>query len=226
MQKSHCTPIASLLFQSNFDSTVLYSQTQAQRGSAVAIYISPLFIVCLFLRSAPYKKKNRFVFNPLRAFCKAAPDRHKTNSNMSLLRASQRLFVRQRPVIPTTKYYPLEYLNDNCLLQFIACQSARFMSENETVSKEAMMADKLKRTFNTDKVVVEDVSGTNLVCLCSGIGSRFSEGGCGAQYTVTVESDQFSGLSSLKQNRLVSQALKDEIANMHAIRIFTSTGSN
>jgi stress-induced morphogen len=39
---------------------------------------------------------------------------------------------------------------------------------------------------------------------------------------VQVTSDKFRGLSTLKQNRLVTQILKDEISAMHAIRIFTS----
>lgn len=47
-------------------------------------------------------------------------------------------------------------------------------------------------------------------------------GGCGAQYRVDVCSEQFRGLSTVKQHKLVTSLLKEEVANMHAIRIFTS----
>eukprot|EP00045_Choanoeca_perplexa_P004203 m.36130 g.36130 ORF g.36130 m.36130 type:complete len:120 (-) comp12449_c0_seq4:661-1020(-) len=70
---------------------------------------------------------------------------------------------------------------------------------------EAAMTQKLKTVFDTDDVRVEDNSG-----------------GCGSQYEVHVVSPQFEGLSKLKQNRLVTQALKEEIAQMHAIRVFTT----
>eukprot|EP00041_Stephanoeca_diplocostata_P007270 m.101589 g.101589 ORF g.101589 m.101589 type:complete len:126 (+) comp16810_c0_seq1:224-601(+) len=69
------------------------------------------------------------------------------------------------------------------------------------VSMEAKLTDVLKATF----VNVEDQSG-----------------GCGAQYLVECESSLFEGLSTIKQHRLVSKALKEEVADMHAIRIFTA----
>ena len=46
-------------------------------------------------------------------------------------------------------------------------------------------------------------------------------GGCGEKYAVLIVSQQFAGLSMLKQHKLVTAALKDEIAGMHALRIFT-----
>jgi hypothetical protein len=36
-----------------------------------------------------------------------------------------------------------------------------------------------------------------------------------------VVSDKFAGLSTLKQHRLVNAALKEEVKEMHALRVFT-----
>ncbi|BES93745.1 BolA-like protein [Nesidiocoris tenuis] len=47
-------------------------------------------------------------------------------------------------------------------------------------------------------------------------------GGCGAMYEIYVEAPQFKGLSIVKQHRLVTNALKEEIKDMHGLRIQTS----
>ncbi|XP_056464413.1 bolA-like protein 3 [Gadus chalcogrammus] len=46
-------------------------------------------------------------------------------------------------------------------------------------------------------------------------------GGCGAMYEVHIESNEFKGKRIIQQHQLVNQALKDEIAGMHGLRIFT-----
>ncbi|KAF6205700.1 hypothetical protein GE061_019873 [Apolygus lucorum] len=48
-------------------------------------------------------------------------------------------------------------------------------------------------------------------------------GGCGAMYEIYVEAPQFKGLSIVKQHRLVTDALKEEIKDMHGLRIQTSS---
>lgn len=48
-------------------------------------------------------------------------------------------------------------------------------------------------------------------------------GGCGAMYEITVESIDFKGLSKIKQHKLITETLKEEIKDMHGLRIFTST---
>ena len=63
---------------------------------------------------------------------------------------------------------------------------------------------KLREIFETDTVSVEDNSG-----------------GCGSSYVVECTSVAFKGLSTLKQHRLVTNALKAEVSDMHAIRVFT-----
>ncbi|XP_075533947.1 bolA-like protein 3 [Dermacentor variabilis] len=47
-------------------------------------------------------------------------------------------------------------------------------------------------------------------------------GGCGAMYEVYVQSTVFKNLSRVQQHRLVNEALKAEIQDMHGIRITTA----
>ena len=50
-------------------------------------------------------------------------------------------------------------------------------------------------------------------------------GGCGDMYEIYVESEDFIGKRTIKQHKLVTETLKDEIKNMHGLRIFTSVPS-
>lgn len=48
-------------------------------------------------------------------------------------------------------------------------------------------------------------------------------GGCGAMYTVYVESEEFKNLRTVQQHKLVNECLKKEIKeNMHGLRIQTA----
>lgn len=47
-------------------------------------------------------------------------------------------------------------------------------------------------------------------------------GGCGAMYEIVVESNEFKGLSRVKQHQLITDTLKTEIKDMHGLRIHTS----
>ncbi|XP_046384713.1 bolA-like protein 3 [Ischnura elegans] len=81
------------------------------------------------------------------------------------------------------------------------------LGENSvTNEKESLMKQKLKTSFPNAKLIeIVDISG-----------------GCGAMYEVTVDSSDFKGLSIVKQHRLVNEALKEEIKDMHGLRIHTS----
>ena len=46
-------------------------------------------------------------------------------------------------------------------------------------------------------------------------------GGCGSMYEVFVEAPQFRDVKLVKQHRMVTEALKSEIGEMHGIRIMT-----
>lgn len=50
-------------------------------------------------------------------------------------------------------------------------------------------------------------------------------GGCGAMFEVNVIAPEFKGLNTVKQHRLINEVLKEEIKDMHGIRIYTGTPS-
>ena len=76
--------------------------------------------------------------------------------------------------------------------------------------EELAMEKKLRGALETAEGVVHSVEVEDI------------SGGCGAQYRVECVSDKFAGMNTIKQHRLVNTILKDEIAAMHAVRIFTS----
>ncbi|XP_012275598.1 bolA-like protein 3 isoform X2 [Orussus abietinus] len=71
---------------------------------------------------------------------------------------------------------------------------------------EQKMLEILRNKFpNAQVIEVTDVSG-----------------GCGAMFEVNVTAPEFQGLSTIKQHRIINEALKNEIKDMHGIRIHTS----
>ncbi|XP_057368255.1 bolA-like protein 3 [Daphnia carinata] len=70
---------------------------------------------------------------------------------------------------------------------------------------EASLVEVLKQKFPKAKYIeVQDISG-----------------GCGAMYEIYVETLDFKGLNTIKQHRLVTEALKQQIKDMHGVRIHT-----
>ncbi|KAG7203157.1 hypothetical protein KM043_010275 [Ampulex compressa] len=47
-------------------------------------------------------------------------------------------------------------------------------------------------------------------------------GGCGAMFEISVVAPEFKGLNTVKQHRIINEVLKEEIKEMHGIRIHTS----
>ncbi|KAJ1848863.1 hypothetical protein IWW55_006204 [Coemansia sp. RSA 2706] len=72
-------------------------------------------------------------------------------------------------------------------------------------SGEQHLHDKLQRELQPTNLKVADVSG-----------------GCGSMYVVEVEAECFRGLSRVKQTKLVNSLLKDEIKDMHGMRVLCS----
>lgn len=71
--------------------------------------------------------------------------------------------------------------------------------------KETAITKLLKDRFpKATQVKVEDVSG-----------------GCGAMYEIFVETSEFKGLNTIKQHRAITETLKEQIKEMHGLRIFT-----
>ncbi|KAI8434528.1 hypothetical protein MSG28_012528, partial [Choristoneura fumiferana] len=85
--------------------------------------------------------------------------------------------------------------------------ACRVVTSNENcVSKEEQLTEALKKSLpGTTYISVEDISG-----------------GCGAMFEVSIEAKEFIGLPRVKQHRLVTDSLKQEISEMHGIRIHTN----
>jgi stress-induced morphogen len=53
---------------------------------------------------------------------------------------------------------------------------------------------------------------------------KFALGGCGTFYAIAIKSAAFSGMTTLKQHRLVTEELKDEVANIHGLQVRAANG--
>ena len=82
----------------------------------------------------------------------------------------------------------------------VAVRSLSFMK----LSEEEAMEDRLRSQLGASFVRVTDISG-----------------GCGSMYHVQVHSTKFAGLRMVQQHRMVNEVLKDNIKDMHGIRIET-----
>jgi len=86
----------------------------------------------------------------------------------------------------------------------------RFYTEGTTpkpslTAKESTIYSKLQSKFSPSQLLVQDVSG-----------------GCGDFYAITISSDAFKGLSTLKQHRMVQEELKEEIGSIHGLQLKTT----
>ncbi|XP_064611418.1 bolA-like protein 3 [Liolophura sinensis] len=89
--------------------------------------------------------------------------------------------------------------------------SPRWMSsssgqQEELTEGEKRLRDILKAKFpKASGVEVTDISG-----------------GCGAMYEVCIEAEEFRGHRTIKQHRMVNEALEEEIKMMHGLKINTA----
>lgn len=63
----------------------------------------------------------------------------------------------------------------------------------------------LEKAFRPSQLLVQDISG-----------------GCGSMFAIRIESTEFKGLTSVKQQQLVYKALGAEIAKWHGLQLKTS----
>ncbi|GJE84741.1 bola-like protein [Phanerochaete sordida] len=71
---------------------------------------------------------------------------------------------------------------------------------------ELNIYNKLNDRFDPTELAVQDVSG-----------------GCGTFYAISIASEAFRGLSTVKQHRLVNEVLKKEIEGIHGLQLRTTT---
>ncbi|XP_014665556.1 PREDICTED: bolA-like protein 3 [Priapulus caudatus] len=75
---------------------------------------------------------------------------------------------------------------------------------------EQSIADQLKSKFPSAKIIdVNDISG-----------------GCGSMYDIIIETAEFKGMSKVNQHRKVTEALSEQIKEMHGLRIHTVVGES
>ncbi|KAF7488894.1 BolA-like protein 3 [Sarcoptes scabiei] len=96
--------------------------------------------------------------------------------------------------------------------KFLSDLRRSFSSETTTMNKNEIdgamknrLENLLKDSFpNSKEILVKDISG-----------------GCGFMFEIYVTSSSFQGMSKVKQHLTVSNVLKNEIKQMHGVRIFT-----
>ncbi|KAK9766150.1 hypothetical protein K7432_004988 [Basidiobolus ranarum] len=80
-----------------------------------------------------------------------------------------------------------------------------FYSTESMNAGEKLLFEKLKTQFTPASLHVHDISG-----------------GCGSMYAIEIVSKNFEGLSLVKQHRLVTEFLAEDIKQMHGIQLKTS----
>ncbi|KAM9408447.1 bolA-like protein 3 [Pholidichthys leucotaenia] len=105
-----------------------------------------------------------------------------------------------------------------------ACRSTTMISALRLLrSNQAVFPGQLQRSLSTQtegevrmaKILREKFP------LASSLKVVDISGGCGAMYEIHIESSEFKGKRTVQQHQLVTQALKEEIQEMHGLRIFT-----
>ncbi|XP_055693436.1 bolA-like protein 3 [Lutzomyia longipalpis] len=90
---------------------------------------------------------------------------------------------------------------------------SRMWSGTSGVNPVKFTESDLKKTLSqkfpaAEEIAVEDISG-----------------GCGAMFEIFVRSKEFKGLTTVKQHRLITETLKEQIKDMHGLRIHTEIPS-
>lgn len=118
----------------------------------------------------------------------------------------------------------------NSARSFAPLRSSRFYSsESESASLsegEKHIFDKLTKELSPLRLRVVDVSGNSLKswatnrCNLALIFLYCDAGGCGSMYAIDIASNEFKGLSIVKQHRKINEILKDEIKGMHGLQVW------
>ncbi len=87
-----------------------------------------------------------------------------------------------------------------------------------------------RRTFSSDNTTPPPNSAEEKIVSrlrsslpgCTDVAVVDVSGGCGAMYEVYVEAEEFRGVRMVRQHQMVTAALKEEIKDMHGLRISTA----
>lgn len=78
---------------------------------------------------------------------------------------------------------------------------------------------KLTDKFSPKDLAVQDVSGEQEPMYRIYMIMEYAAGGCGTFYAISLSSEAFKGLSTVKQHRLVNETLKKEIEGIHGLQV-------
>ncbi|KAK7061457.1 bola-like protein, partial [Favolaschia claudopus] len=76
---------------------------------------------------------------------------------------------------------------------------------SESTGKEQIIHKKLMERFSPSHLQIFDASG-----------------GCGTFFAISIASQEFKGLSMVKQHQLVTRTIKEEIEEIHGVQLKTS----
>ena len=79
----------------------------------------------------------------------------------------------------------------------------------------------LSTADSTPSSAMASLLSTGLKAPLSDIAVEDVSGGCGSMFSVTVTAEAFQGVTRIKQQRMVQEILKKEIADMHGCIIKT-----
>ncbi|XP_014286619.1 bolA-like protein 3 [Halyomorpha halys] len=107
----------------------------------------------------------------------------------------------------------------HCLLRLVHSRNKLRVLQNSTALANFFSGRTLNSTENENKIkAILTANFPN----AKAIEVTDVSGGCGAMYEILVEAPQFKGLTIVKQHRLITEALKEEIKDMHGLRIHTT----
>ena len=86
----------------------------------------------------------------------------------------------------------------------------KLSNENSNDSKEKTNDE--KKLINLLKVKFPKAKEVDVIDI---------SGGCGSMYAIYVETIEFKNMRTVKQHQLINETLKNEIKNMHGLRIQT-----
>lgn len=75
----------------------------------------------------------------------------------------------------------------------------------------------LKKNFFVEKVIIENKIKTKINC--ENLEVTDISGNCGTSFSIKIKSPDFKGKAMIMQHRMVNEALKDELKEIHALQI-------
>lgn len=77
-----------------------------------------------------------------------------------------------------------------------------FQKSKFAMVQKVVLEEKIKNKIKCEKLEIEDISGN-----------------CGTSFSIRITSPDFKGKSMIMQHRMVNEALKEELKEIHALQI-------